>query len=151
MTAAEAAESVRKEHDAILDNLAPFKKIAQHLSSIAFSSIDDYMSVAEGGEIQAIPFDNIKKKKLTAIRKVKEQTKITESDDGTRLYKDSRIEYELYDKLDALKYLVKLRGDEPAEKLEHTGAQGGPIQYSKLDLANRIASVLNAARKKKDG
>jgi hypothetical protein len=128
-----AAEIIAKENQAILNKLAPFKKIAEHLSTVAFSSIDDYMSVAEGGEISAIPFDSIKKKKLRAIKKVKENTKITESDDGTRIYKDSRIEYELYDKLDALKYLVKLRRDEPAEKQEHSGnVTVTVIDYSKV-------------------
>ena len=36
------------------------------------------------------------------------------------------------------------------QELEHTGKDGGPIEYSRLDLANRIASVLNEAKKKKE-
>ena len=113
-----AADIIEKENKAILNKLAPFKKIIEHLSAIGFSSIDDYMSVADGGEITAIPFDNIVKKKLRAIESVEENTKITESDDGSHIYKDSKIKYKLYNKLDAIKYLVKLRGDEPAEKHE---------------------------------
>ncbi len=117
-----AAEIIEKENKEILNKLAPFKKIVEHLAAIGFSSIDDYMSVAEGGEIQAIPFDSIKKKKLLAIKKVKEKTTISESKDGETIYKNSQIEYELYDKPDSLQYLMKLRGDEPAEKQELRGS-----------------------------
>jgi hypothetical protein len=103
------------------------KKIAEEIKTIAFSSIDDYVKVAEGGEIEAIAFDRIKPKKLRAVRKVKEKSVITESKDGETLYKTATVEYELYDKMDALKYLCKLRGDEPGQKVELTGADGGPI------------------------
>jgi len=115
-----AADILEKEHKTILDKFAPFKKIVEHLAAIGFSSIDDYMSVAEGGEISAIAFGKIKKKKLLAIKKVKEKTTISESKDGEVIYKNSQIEYELYDKPGALQYLMKLRGDEPAEKLDMT-------------------------------
>lgn len=146
-----AADIIEKENKAILNKLAPFKKIIEHLSAIGFSSIDNYMSVAEGGEITAIPFDTIKKKKLLAIKKVKEKTTIAESKDGETIYKNSQVEYELYDKQSALQYLMKLRGDEPAEKHEHTGPEGGPIEFTRLDRANRIAAIAEAARKRKEG
>jgi len=123
-----AADIIEKENKAILNKLAPFKKIIEHLSAIGFSSIDNYMSVAEGGEITAIPFDTIKKKKLLAIKKVKEKTTIAESKDGETIYKNSQIEYELYDKQSTLQYLMKLRGDEPAEKQEMTNTD--QIQYT---------------------
>jgi hypothetical protein len=146
-----AADIIEKENKAILNKLAPFKKIVEHLSAIGFSSIDNYMSVAEGGEITAIPFETIKKKKLLAIKKVKEKTTIAESKDGETIYKNSQVEYELYDKQSALQYLMKLRGDEPAEKHEHTGPEGGPIEFTRLDRANRIAAIAEAARKRKEG
>lgn len=97
-----------------------FAKIARELCSIAFSDEADYVTVAEGGEIQAIPLQNISKRKRAAIQAIEEHTKITESSDGSRIFKDSRIKYRLYDKLDALKYLCKLRGDE-VQKVEHGG------------------------------
>jgi hypothetical protein len=107
------------------------KKIAKELVTIAFSNIQDYIKVAEGGEVQAISFDVVKKSKAKAIKKIRETTKISESKDGETTFKDSKLEFELYDKLDALKYLCKLRGDEPtiANKHEHTGKDGGPIQW----------------------
>jgi hypothetical protein len=149
--AEESVDKIQKENKAILNKLAPFKKIVEHLAAIGFSSIDDYMSVTEGGEITAIAFDDIKKKKLLAIKKVKEKTTISESKDGEVIYKNSQIEYELYDKPGSLQYLIKLRGDEPAEKHEHTGPEGGPIEFTRLDRANRIAAIAEAARKRKEG
>jgi hypothetical protein len=89
-----------------------FVKIARELAGIAFSDVADYVTVAEGGEVQPIPLQTIPTKKRKAIKKIKENTKITEASDGSRIYKDSRVEYELYDKMEALKYLCRLRGDE---------------------------------------
>jgi hypothetical protein len=79
------------------------------------------VKVAEGGEIQGIAFDTIPKKKLKAVKKIEEHTRITESADGEKIWKDSRLKYELYDKVDVLKYLVKLLGEEPADKHELIG------------------------------
>ena len=121
--AKEAAEDVATARLSALEAAgATFKKIAAEFCSTAFSRIDDFVTVAEGGEIQAIPFNHIKRKKLAAIKKVREKSVITESKDGAQVYKTSQVEYELYDKMDALKYLCKLRGDEPAEKMEHSGS-----------------------------
>lgn len=97
------------------------KKIAEELCHIAFSNIKDYIEIAEGGEVQALPFDKIKNGKSKAVKKIKEHTRITEAEDGSRLYKDSTLEYELYDKVSALKELAKLRGDYPAEKRDIIG------------------------------
>jgi hypothetical protein len=107
-----------------------FLKILKELSTIGFSDIRDYVTIAEGGEIQAIPLDRMVKKKSRAIKKIKEHTQIKESSDGKALFKDSRVEYELYDKLDALKYLTKLGGWEPNPKMELTGKDGGPINLN---------------------
>ena len=104
-----ALSRVRKIFD---DSGLTLERIARELSTIALSRIDDYVTVAQGGEIQAIPFDQIPKDRIPAIRKLKERTRITESADGKSLTKDSRLEYELWDKLDALRYAAKLRGDE---------------------------------------
>ena len=91
-------------------------RIARELCGIAFSDMADYMTVADGGEMAAVPLHGISKKKRSAIRKIRENTRITESSDGARIFKDSKVEYELYDKMEALKYLCKLRGDEIDKK-----------------------------------
>jgi signal peptidase I len=45
----------------------------------------------------------------------------------------------------------RLRNDYPAKthRLEHTGKNGGPIEYSRLDRANRIVAIANEAKKSK--
>ena len=109
---------------------ASIPKILKELSTIAFSDITDYVTVAEGGEIQAIPVNQIntkRTKKTRAVKKIIERTKITESADGQYSYKDSRIEYELYDKLNALQYLCKLQGYEPSQRVQLSGEDGEPL------------------------
>lgn len=98
-----------------------FAKIARELTAIAFSDISDYVTVAEGGEVQAIPSTEIPKRKRKAIKKIREKRRIlnTPGDKGDVIL-DQSTEYELYDKLDALKYLCKLRGDE-VQKVDVTG------------------------------
>ncbi|OPY91886.1 MAG: hypothetical protein A4E73_01690 [Syntrophaceae bacterium PtaU1.Bin231] len=98
-----------------------FPKIARELAAIAFSDIADYVTVAEGGKVQAIPSNGIPKKKRKAIKKIREKRRIlnTPGDKGDVIL-DQATEYELYDKLDALKYLCRLRGDE-VQKVQHDG------------------------------
>jgi hypothetical protein len=105
---------------------ATFDRIAAELCAIAFSRIDNYLSVGEGGAIQAKTFEQIKRQpggatSLAAIRKIKEHSRITRSKDGETIYTESRIEYELYDKQAALWRLIELRGDKPADTVEHSG------------------------------
>lgn len=94
-------------------------KLIQEYATIAFSDIKNYVQVDEGGSLQAIPLENIKPKKATkAVKKIKETTRITEKDDGSILFKESKIEYELYDKLNALDKLIELGDFEPAQRQE---------------------------------
>lgn len=128
---------------------AKFPRLIRELVSIAFSDIADYVEVSEDGSLIATATASIKPAKRKAIKKIKEHTRITESADGEKIWKDSRIEYELYDKLSAITTLLKLRNDFPAEKIEHTGREGGPIEYTRLDRANRIAAIADAARQRR--
>ena len=91
-------------------------KLAKELKIIAFSDIADHCTIDEGGALQMKSLQEIGKKSK-AIKKVKENTKITESKDGERLFKDSRVEYELYDKLDAIKLAASLMGMEAPQKV----------------------------------
>ena len=128
---------------------AKFPRLIKELAAIAFSDIADYVDVSDDGSLTAIPTASIKPAKRKAIKKIKEHTRITESADGEKIWKDSRIEYELYDKLSAITTLLKLRNDFPAEKQEITGLNGGPIEFSRLDRANRIAAIAEVARRRK--
>ena len=93
-------------------------KLAKELKIIAFSDIKDHCTIDEGGALQMIPLSELGRNSK-AIKKVKEKTKITESKDGEKLFKDSRVEYELYDKLDAIKLAASLMGMEAPQKIEH--------------------------------
>jgi hypothetical protein len=97
-----------------------FERISHELAAMAFSNIEDYVEVAEGGEVQAIPLSDVGTDKLKAVKKIREKTNIAESKDGETIFKRSELEYELYDKADALKYCVKLLGEEPAEQINHS-------------------------------
>lgn len=92
-------------------------KLAKELKIIAFSDIADHCTIDEGGALQMKPLHELGKKSR-AVKKVKENTKITESKDGEKLFKDSRVEYELYDKLDAIKLAASLMGMEAPQKHE---------------------------------
>ncbi len=98
-------------------------KIVKEMAAIAFSNIKDYVTVAPGGEVQAIPLNEIKPKKTKAIKRIKEKTVITESKDGDRLFKTSELSYELYDKPNALEWLMQQGGWAATAKqeIEHSG------------------------------
>lgn len=93
-----------------------FKKILKEYIAIGFSNIADFVTVADGGELQMISLNRIPKKKLGAVKKIKEKTTIVESKDGEQISKHSTVEYELWDKEHVLDRLTKLGGWEPAEK-----------------------------------
>lgn len=115
----QAADEVINLRQQALENAGlTFDRIARELRAIALSDIADYVTVDEGGALQAIPLEDITKRKRAAIRKIKEKTNISKSKDGETIFKTSTIEYELYDKLGAIEKVLKLRNDYPAEKLE---------------------------------
>lgn len=145
-----AANSITEKRIAALDKAGlTFSRLIRELKPIALSDIADYVTVSEEGSLQANPTDSIKKSKRPAIKAIKEHTRIAESAKGDIVWKDSRVEYVLHDKLSAITTLLKLRGDFPAEKQEITGPNGGPIEYTRLDRANRIAAIAEEARKRK--
>ena len=148
--ALDARRTIEDERKKALDKAGlTFSRLIRELKPIALSDIADYVTVSEDGSLQANSTDSIKKSKRPAIKAIKEHTRITESANGEKIWKDSRIEYVLHDKLSAITTLLKLRGDFPAEKQEITGPNGGPIEYTRLDRANRIAAIAEEARKRK--
>ena len=124
----ESAENINNKWLAAVEKHGGTRdKLAAELSYIAFSRISDYVTVAEGGELQAIPLTEIKKNKVAAIKKIREKTNIAESKDGETIFKRSSIEFELWDKEGAIKQLIDLRGDKPAEQIK-----------GKLDISFRL-------------
>lgn len=122
-------ETTKKIRDDIFcETAAAFRRagftdcaIAREYKRIAFSDISDYLIVSEGGELQAIPLDQIKNKKTRAIKKIREKTTITESSDGSLINKTSTVEYELYDKLSALSAVSDILGIKKPKQIEHSG------------------------------
>ncbi len=119
----ECALEARKELDeerrkAFDKNGLTFDRLIRELKSIAFSDMADYVTIDEGGALQCKPLASISKPKRAAIKKIKEKTNIAESADGKTIFKTSKIEYELYDKLSGLQNILKLRNDYPSDKLD---------------------------------
>ena len=122
--ALDARKTLDEERTKAFDKLGlTLPRLVKELKSIALSDIVDYVAVSEDGSLTCIPTASIKPAKRKAIKKIKEHTRITESADGEKIWKDSRGEYELHDKLSAITTLLKLRGDFPSEKqdVNHTG------------------------------
>ena len=93
-------------------------KIARELVKIAFSDIQDYIKIDANGKITAIPLDTLKKGSSKAIKKIREKSK-TLGADGLIL--ENTLEFELYDKLDALKTVAAMLGMEKPKEIKHLG------------------------------
>jgi hypothetical protein len=104
--------------------------IAEELALIAFSDMADYVSIDDGGALQAIPFEEMKKGKSRVVKKVREKTTITENKDGSHIFKNSQVEYELHDKLGAIRDVIGVLGLKAPEKLE-----------IKTDIAEQLAAA----------
>ncbi|MEN6474149.1 MAG: terminase small subunit [Syntrophaceae bacterium] len=93
-------------------------KIARELFKIAFSDIQDYVKVDENGKILALPLNTLKKGSSGAIKKVREKSKALGADG---LILENILEFELYDKLDALKTVAAMLGMEKPKEIKHLG------------------------------
>lgn len=54
-------------------------------------------------------------------------------------------------RLSAVRIAGEFMGLKAADKVEHSGLNGGPIEYTRLDRANRLAAILEAAKARKSG
>jgi hypothetical protein len=113
-------------------------KIAKELAIIAFSDPDDFVEVAEGGELRFRTFKEMGKKRR-AIKSISEKTVITESKDGERLYKTSTVDYELWSKSDALKTAIEVIGIKKPQQVNHSHTIDGKLDAiaAKVFKANR--------------
>ena len=114
-------------------------KIAKELAIIAFSDPDDFVEVAEGGELRFRTFKEMGRKRR-AIKSISEKTVITENKDGERLYKTSTVDYELWSKPDALKTAIEVIGIKKPAKVDVTHNMDGK-------LAAIAAKVFNEHRR----
>ena len=113
-------------------------KIARELVKIAFSDIQDYIKIDANGKITAIPLDTLKKGSSKAIKKIREKSK-TLGVDGLIL--ENTLEFELYDKLDALKTVAAMLGMEKPKEIKHLGE----IEHThKHTVTPEIQEILDA-------
>jgi hypothetical protein len=112
-------------------------RIAQELKTVALSDISDYIKVSPDGSVTMLDLDTIPGGASKAIKSIKQTVKhyIYQDDPVTEV----RTEFALWDKQDALKQIIELRGDKPAEKIKgrldinwHLDTEGGD---SDLDLS----------------
>jgi hypothetical protein len=99
------------------------KAIAEELALIAFHDMADFVEVDESGIVRAIPFDQLKNHKSKIIKKIREKRVIrtvkgTKDKPDDEEVLDSTFEFELYDKLEALKF----------------GASGANVSVDRKDL-----------------
>ena len=80
--------------------------VIQELAKLAFSNIQDYLTVDEDGEVYLKNFDDIDTEKLAAIESIKVNT--TRNKDDSREY--TTTQFKLHSKLNALEQLGKHLG-----------------------------------------
>jgi phage terminase small subunit len=84
--------------------------VVRLLWKMAELDLADYLTVAEGGEIQAIAFDSLPEGATKLLSKIKEKRTIAESADGTKQTMYGTLEYELPEKTKCLELLGKHYG-----------------------------------------
>ncbi len=112
------------------------QRIAEEAALIAFSDLADHVEIDDGGAIIAKPFSEMKKKSR-CVKSVKEKTTIKEADNGKVLFKNSQVEYELYPKLEALKFGATVTGM--------------LIERHEVGVTKELGELLEAARKRVNG
>lgn len=85
-------------------------RILGELTKIALSDIVDYVTVDEDtGEVKVKPLSSMPAGSTKAIRKLREKRRILSTDSVDTIL-DSNLEFELHDKMEALKILAKHTG-----------------------------------------
>lgn len=154
LEAADSLETSRRSavSDAFKKAHVSLDKIVQEEALIGFADMKAFMSIDDEGNIAARPLDRLKPKKISkVIKKIRISTRTNTSKDGDT-YTDTHVDFELYDKQEALKTLIKLGDYNPSEKHELAGKDGGPIEtvaYTDLERANRLNFLVQEAVKRK--
>jgi len=113
-------EQIRLEIDKRADRIDKSgDDVVRLLWKMAELDLANYITVAEGGEVQAIAFDQLPEGASKLISKIKEMRTITESKDGERLTETNNLEYILPEKTKCLELLGRHYGLFN-DKLEHS-------------------------------
>jgi predicted metal-dependent peptidase len=127
----ESGKETRSETIQLLDKAGlTDEAIFKELALMGLSDIADYLTIDEGGALQAKTFEKMEKGKSRAVKKVREKTTITENKDGSHIFKNSQVEYELHDKIEPLKIAIAIKGLKAPDKLE-----------IKTDIAEMLAAA----------
>jgi phage terminase small subunit len=84
--------------------------VVRLLWKMAGLDLADYVSVVDGGEVQAIPFDQLPEGATKLISEIEEKSVIKESADGQTLTKFSNLKYKLPEKTKCLEMLGRHYG-----------------------------------------
>jgi phage terminase small subunit len=104
-------EIAKAEHEIQNKIIITKEKILKELALIGFSSIDEHLSIDDGGLVRAKTFEEMTPGAVKAIKKVKEKRVIRQAqDDSEDMILDSTFEFELYDKQTALVNMGKELG-----------------------------------------
>lgn len=96
------------------------ERVLKELAVIGFTDMRDYAEVLDGGVVRVNSFEELPENATRAVKKLKERRSIRADNegDGDETIIDVAMEFELHDKLGALKEINKLQGYYPAEKYE---------------------------------
>jgi hypothetical protein len=121
----------------------PAKRVAKELARMAFSDIADFIRVDKNGSVRVLPFDTLGKEKTRVIKKIRERRQIVKDEDEETVINET-LEFELYDKQDALEAGAKLAGYEPSQQIEH----GGTVIVEVLDFSDNGSKPKQKAARK---
>ena len=129
----EAGEAAKNEtREALEKHGFSFEKLAKELKVLVFSNMKDYVTIDEQGAVRVKPIDQLGTK-TKAIRKIKEKRRIISTKEDDAILEDT-LEFELYNKLEAIEFAAQLMGMEQPKKLEHSGPDGQPLTFPPLHV-----------------
>jgi phage terminase small subunit len=103
--------------------------VVLELAKVAFSNIEDYLTVDEDGETRLNSFDDIERNVLAAVESIKIST--TKNKDNSREY--TTTQFKLHSKLNALEQLGKHLGLYEADNTQKGDRIINIVNFSNID------------------
>lgn len=120
--------------------------VVKELAKLGFYNMADFMTVDQDGYPHA-DLSNLTRDQSAALVEFAVDEYYEGS--GEELRQVKKIKFKLADKRAALVDLGKHLGMFP-KKIEVTGKDGGPVEYSDIERSQRVIALLNEARKRRD-
>jgi hypothetical protein len=121
-------------------------KIARELARIAFADITNFVDIDDQGIVRARPLNEWPRGKGRMVRRIKEKRVIRtekgtkERPDGEQVL-DATFEFELHDKLEAIKMAVDILGMKKPLNVKVNGKLDFNIDDAMRKLADGIAAI----------